>query len=122
MVQREDHSPFPLRSREPDEVARAYAAHEGGLAGSFFRVIGASAVWAALWVWSPPTLAVWALMLFAYLCSLGVVALIDVVAHHHAAGYLEWRRRFFRTAGWVVLSGFVGIAWFLVYLVLRHRI
>jgi hypothetical protein len=110
-----------IRSRESEEVYWAYRASEGQLAGTFVRTLLMALGWAALWATVPHAFGVWIVMLLVYLGALGSVALTDALWGKPDARAIAWRARFFRTAGWLVVSGVLSVLAILVYVSITYR-
>ena len=71
--------------------------------------VAASLAWLGAWFLIRGAFAVWATMFVVYVFLLAASILFDPGAAR-APAFAAWRARFFRTSGWVVLSGLMSLA------------
>jgi hypothetical protein len=77
-------------------------------------MIVASLVWLGAWIWIRGAFTVWLVMLGVYGVALGA-SILTAESARRSPAFLEWQGRFFRTSGWVVMSGLFSIAYLVLF-------
>ena len=87
--------------------------YDSGRRASFGMFIAMSFVWLAAWNWIHGAVAVWAVMFLVYVFSLALVMLLGLPAGRSSV-FDEWRVRFIRTGGILIVSGVLSGVYLIV--------
>jgi hypothetical protein len=92
--------------------------------GSFLPRAGGmlaiAVAWAVAWLYLRAAFAVWLILLGVYVAMMVVLPWVYSSTTDSSGSYHSWLPRFVRTAGWLVLSGFLSIALFVLYFIAQE--
>jgi hypothetical protein len=76
-------------------------------------IVAASVLWLGAWIWIRSAFTIWVIMVGVYGLILAMTILSPRTSPRSSA-FDAWQERFIRTSGWVVLSGFLTLAYIVV--------
>ena len=83
-------------------------------------VLAIAVAWAIAWVYVQAAFATWLMLLSVYVAMMVVLPWVYNSKTDSLGAFQYWLPRFVRTAGWLVLSGFLSIALFVFYFIAQE--